>query len=685
MQKVKCLYKNLCESGTIIIERTPEDDTKPKYRLFDRDNGKKYTPLSIYSHGKAYGAAQTEVGLIGECGAFNGSTDYVGIPHNDRLNITSKFSIVFWARRFSTGLVGLVEKGQDGWDILINSGTEGSITLRSGGFSTYDHVVTNFLDLNTWTFCVITYDASAGADNLKFYKNSTNVANFTETGGLCLSTAPLRLGATPMSAWYYNGYLDEVSIWSRVLTGSEITDLYNSGAGKMIPWTMQKNINGYWRFDEESWAGAEDEVKDSILQFTTEIITDRFSYAEAGTATGATINPNGKIIGCAYFNGSSDFITVDHNDKLNISSKFSIAFWAKRQSTAFTGIMEKGTFYTGWDIDVNGGAEGRISLRSTGLSTVDHVVSDFLDYNTWTFCVITYDASAGADNLKFYKNSINVANFTETGGLLVNDNALSLGALPNGGPQYFEGFLDEVAIWSRALAGSEITEIFNAGSGKLITGTLFDGVVGYWQFDVGAVRDTVRYNDYAVDCLIVPGGHNLKNMTLKIDYSDNYYTWTQLVAEWTQSDNDQIIKSFELNTNRYIRLTIYSSVMPQVAELFLGPSYTFEENPNLPYGPFDPEFNVENRVVSGGADRFLIHGDAKRRRFYDCTLKRETQKASALMLNDAWAGSKPFWLCDHDGVWIYGKLDAPLNIRMEDENEDGGIYTFQIYFKEVLP
>ncbi len=50
------------------------------------------------------------------------------------------------------------------------------------------------------------------------------------------------------------------------------------------------------------------------------------------------------------------------------------------------------------------------------------------------------------------------------------------------------------------------------------------------------------------------------------------------------------------------------------------------------------------------------------------------------MLWGAWGGSKPFWLCDHEGNWIYGKLSKPLNLK-----EDGySRYSFDFEFMEVF-
>jgi hypothetical protein len=44
-----------------------------------------------------------------------------------------------------------------------------------------------------------------------------------------------RNGFETGSAW--SGYIDGVSVWKRVLSLSEVQTLYNSGIGRVYPWT----------------------------------------------------------------------------------------------------------------------------------------------------------------------------------------------------------------------------------------------------------------------------------------------------------------------------------------------------------------------------------------------------------------------------------------------------------------
>lgn len=106
---------------------------------------------------------------------------------------------------------------------------------------------------STWTNITAVVDRN---DKIKFYVNGSLLTNVVDLGSFNnnnLSTysnvnyntsLPFRIGCsngpdlsyptTPTR--FFQGKLDEFNIWNRVLTQSEITDLYNSGSGKFYPY-----------------------------------------------------------------------------------------------------------------------------------------------------------------------------------------------------------------------------------------------------------------------------------------------------------------------------------------------------------------------------------------------------------------------------------------------------------------
>ncbi len=114
----------------------------------------------------------------------------------------------------------------------------------------------------TWYHMVVVYDGTAtgNANRLKIYLNGVQKTfdSFSGTIGSTIDYAnnPTWIGRPSYGSSYqknFNGKIDEVTIWKRVLTDSEISALYNSGTGvavtdaKTATWTMQPTtLGGTW-------------------------------------------------------------------------------------------------------------------------------------------------------------------------------------------------------------------------------------------------------------------------------------------------------------------------------------------------------------------------------------------------------------------------------------------------------
>ncbi len=186
----------------------------------------------------------------------------------------------------------------------------------------------------------------------------------------------------------------------------------------------------------------------------------------------------------------------------------------------------------------------------------------------------------------------------------------------------------------------------------------------------------------AIDRLIIPSGHNLDGETLDIKHSTDDIVYTPAVAQWVQSGSELIDKSWGALTKRYWKFFITTpSAIPEIAELFLTETYTWARNPQRPGPSMDKSHNVKRDMTVSGQDRFLVNGDPKRRRPYKVPRMPEAMKGELIALNDAWAGAYPFWLYDHEGSWIYGKLASRMDVR----EVASGQWSLNFDFMEVLP
>lgn len=140
--------------------------------------------------------------------------------------------------------VNITAASLDVFDFIVAKesapGTDATFYLRCGGDTNlaWQHFPTGAPDIyyapvqsclpNTWNFFAVTYDGS----NVRLYTNAVLATTTAQTSDIrVLNTNPMTVGYDIGVGLPLGGIVDELGIWKRALSGSEITDLYNGGAG----------------------------------------------------------------------------------------------------------------------------------------------------------------------------------------------------------------------------------------------------------------------------------------------------------------------------------------------------------------------------------------------------------------------------------------------------------------------
>jgi hypothetical protein len=204
--------------------------------------------LGTYN-GTAQGGLTYTAGKSGNAFTFNGTNAYVSLPNNMFNSFTGDFSINLWVNIVENGTLQtlLACKAYDGtnaWGFSlfnigttrfdISNGTSTAVTLLEPGINN---------PYNTWYMITITRKASTGT---KIYYNGTLTASNTSTVNPVYNptTNKCTIGAYDLTypisvgVLYYcaNGTkIDELNTWTKELTATDVTALYNSGAGKFYP------------------------------------------------------------------------------------------------------------------------------------------------------------------------------------------------------------------------------------------------------------------------------------------------------------------------------------------------------------------------------------------------------------------------------------------------------------------
>lgn len=202
--------------------------------------------LGVYN-GTAQGGLTYSTGKSGNAFNFNGSNAYVNLPSNS-FNFTGDFSISFWSNFQGAGglaqtlLGNLTTDGTYGYGyFLYYFNSELAFQIRNiSGNITLTYATSSLF--NSWNNIVITRKASTGT---KMYINGNLVAsNLDTTNPSYAATMTPSIGAANFGPTYgnlvqyycnNNTKLDEVGVWNKQLTATEITELYNSGTGKFYP------------------------------------------------------------------------------------------------------------------------------------------------------------------------------------------------------------------------------------------------------------------------------------------------------------------------------------------------------------------------------------------------------------------------------------------------------------------
>jgi hypothetical protein len=173
------------------------------------------------------GATWTTAGRYGNALAFDGVNDLVTVNDSALLRLTTGMTLSAWVKpnALQTWPALLVKErpGDLTYALYANTPTPhpAGYVATSNGF--YESAGGPGLALNTWSHVAVTYDSTF----MRTYVNGVQVGTAGASGPILTSNNPLRIGGD--TVWpneYFNGAIDEVRVYNRPLSASEIaTDM----------------------------------------------------------------------------------------------------------------------------------------------------------------------------------------------------------------------------------------------------------------------------------------------------------------------------------------------------------------------------------------------------------------------------------------------------------------------------
>ena len=249
---------------------------------------------------------------------FNGVSGFVQVPHSAALN-SYPLTAQAWFRTTNATpvFVGVLSKYADatgnGWAIGIQSGRVRAFYYRTPADSALDvHTAPSVAD-GGWHHVALVVDPPGG----RIYLDGILVGSsaWAGTPGATTSTQPFQIGRYDISAIHFTGAIDEVAIWSRALSASEIQlgrnrPLVGNEAGLAACWHMDEgagtttvdasaNLHHATLVNSPAWVGSTAYLGDGSTHLIASpgvpTFARQFAISTAPSQNAFTVNARGLI------------------------------------------------------------------------------------------------------------------------------------------------------------------------------------------------------------------------------------------------------------------------------------------------------------------------------------------------------------------------------------------------------
>lgn len=226
------------------------EDSLILYMSFDTIDGKNTIDHSLYgNNGEMKGAPKHVEGKFGKALEFNGTSDWVEIPHHETLTVDKDVTVMAWIHtERHTG------PNDERWQgILAKSNAPRSYSFYTESPSKCLHFVAGSgsvcqegeVKLNEWQHVAAQVDSGTH----RYWINGQNVGEY---GGKAnppgnADTSPVFIGTTAEGAGrLFLGLIDEVRIWNRALTEEEVIEQMEKGHLELFPVDPRQKLTTTW-------------------------------------------------------------------------------------------------------------------------------------------------------------------------------------------------------------------------------------------------------------------------------------------------------------------------------------------------------------------------------------------------------------------------------------------------------
>lgn len=161
----------------------------------------------------------TTQGKFGSALIFNGTNAKVTIPDAAWLHLTKGMTLEAWVypATMATSWADVIMKQGDDYYLAGSSQSTGGVPATGGTYTTPLYAASS-LPPNAWSHLAATYDGTM----MRLYVNGIQAGSRANTNTMSNSNGPLSIGGDALFGQYFNGRIDEVRVYNRALSASEI-------------------------------------------------------------------------------------------------------------------------------------------------------------------------------------------------------------------------------------------------------------------------------------------------------------------------------------------------------------------------------------------------------------------------------------------------------------------------------
>ncbi len=399
--------------------------------------------------------------------SFNSSdSSHVSVPDNSSLDITGSFTIECWinpvnsASPFTQTIFQKRTTGNPntGYSLILISGKI-SVTTNTGNTLTGKTIIQN----NQWTHIAARYNSAT--NTFSTYVNGVIDSSTVIPGAKPVANNDsIIIGIGRGIGEAFTGMMDDVRLWNRALTASEISTYFKTSLG--VNTGIYKGLVLSLPFQKEESTSPVFSTNDFSGTGNNGYSRNLASFDMSNKAS-KTITYNES----AEFDGNNDYLAAAHSTVISPVQSVTLEAWIYPRSNANSIIIHKGS-------DNGSVTNFRLAIENKKLTAgikqnFSFTTNDTIATYKWSHVAFTYSGTDG--KYVFYLNGNIISEGINNVGLMsVTTDSLYIGgslSLPD-----FDGYIDEVRITEDEKTQNDINKNLFASIDKSIESVNDDAV-----------------------------------------------------------------------------------------------------------------------------------------------------------------------------------------------------------------